>query len=131
MALPTFNEEGDLPPGVYRATLPEVLERFGQGSVQRCAVADRLSRLHQLAVSTGHVARFVVFGSFITAKAGPNDVDVILLMEDNFGMVQKKPISGNSTDPPRPGRNRPVDRVVDTLIPGERRVAQQLQPMPM
>jgi hypothetical protein len=47
------------------------------------------------------------------------------------GMVQKKPISGNSTDPPRPGRNRPVDRVVDTLIPGERRVAQQLQPMPM
>jgi hypothetical protein len=87
MALPTFNEEGDLPPGVYRATLPEVLERFGQGSVQRCAVADRLSRLHQLAVSTGYVARFVVFGSFITAKAGPNDVDVILLMEDNFDLA--------------------------------------------
>jgi hypothetical protein len=53
MELPAFNQEGDMPPGVYRATLAEVLERFGQGSVQRCAVADRLSRLYQLAPSTG------------------------------------------------------------------------------
>ena len=87
MALPAFNEEGDLPPGVYRATLAEVLQRFGQGSVQRCAVADRLSRLHQLASSTGQVARFVVFGSVITAKAEPKDVDIVLLMEDAFDLA--------------------------------------------
>jgi hypothetical protein len=86
LALPAFNEEGDLPPGVHQATLPEVLERFGQGSVQRCAVADRLRRLHQLVVSSGQLARFVVFGSFVTAKAEPNDVDVILLMEDSFDL---------------------------------------------
>jgi hypothetical protein len=85
--IPAFNEEGDLPPGVHRATLSDVLERFGQGSVQRCAVAARLSRLYQLAVSTGHLARFVVFGSFVTAKADPNDVDVILLMEDSFDLA--------------------------------------------
>jgi hypothetical protein len=84
VTLPAFNEKGDPPPGVYRATLAEVLERFGQGSVQRCAVAERLTRLHQLAISTGQLARFVVFGSFVTAKADPNDVDVILLMEDTF-----------------------------------------------
>jgi hypothetical protein len=29
MTLPAYNEEGDLPLGVYRATLAEVLERFG------------------------------------------------------------------------------------------------------
>jgi hypothetical protein len=87
MALPAFNEEGDLPPGVHRATLRDVLDRFGHGSVQRCAVAARLSRLHQLAVSTGNLARFVVFGSFVTAKTDPNDVDVILLMEDSFDLV--------------------------------------------
>jgi hypothetical protein len=85
--LPAFNEEGDLPPGVHRATLSDVLKRFGQGSVRRCAVAARLSRLHQLAVATGQLARFVVFGSFITAKADPNDVDVILLMEDSFDLA--------------------------------------------
>jgi hypothetical protein len=47
-------------------------------------VADRLNRLYQLVASTGHLARFVVFGSFVTAKVDPNDVDIILLMEDTF-----------------------------------------------
>jgi hypothetical protein len=87
MALPAFNEEGDLPPGVHRATLPEVLERFGQGSVQRRAVADRLKRVYQLVASTGQLARFVVFGSFVTAQDDPNDVDIILLMEDMFDLA--------------------------------------------
>lgn len=87
MNLPAFNEAGDLPPGVHPATLAEVLERFGQGSVQRCAVGARLSRLYQLAVSTGQLARFVVFGSFVTAKADPNDVDIVLLMEDAFDLA--------------------------------------------
>src|SRR5271157_3890030 len=87
MALPAFNTEGDLPPGVYCATLAEVLERFGQGSLQRCAVSDRLNRLYQLASSTERLARFIVFGSFITAKEEPNDVDVMLLMEDAFDLA--------------------------------------------
>jgi hypothetical protein len=96
MALPGFNEEGDLPPGVYRATLPEVLERFGQGSVQRRAVADRLKRVYELVSSTGQLARFVVFGSFVTAKADPNDVDIILLMEDTFDLAS---VTGEATLP--------------------------------
>ncbi|HWG45812.1 MAG TPA: hypothetical protein VN688_23830 [Gemmataceae bacterium] len=87
MSLPPFNEDGDLPPGLHQATLADISVRFGQGSVQRCAVAARLSRLHQLAVSTGHLARFVVFGSFVTAKTDPNDVDIILLMEDSFDLA--------------------------------------------
>lgn len=87
MALPAFNEKGDLPPGVYRATLSEVLERFGQGSVHRRAVADRLKRVYELVTSTGQLARFVVFGSFVTAKDDPNDVDIILLMEDTFDLA--------------------------------------------
>ena len=87
MSLPAFNEEGDLPPGVYRATLSEVLEHLGPGSPQRCAVANRLSRLYQLAASTGQLWRFVVFGSFVTAKAEPNDVDCILLMENTFDLA--------------------------------------------
>lgn len=84
MTLPAFNSEGNLPPGVYRATLAETLTRFGHGSIQRQAVADRLSRIYELAASTEQVARFVVFGSFVTTKEEPNDVDVVLLMEDAF-----------------------------------------------
>jgi 3-hydroxy-3-methylglutaryl CoA synthase len=40
--LPPFNDEGDLPPGVHRATLAETMQRFGEGSVQRRAVGERL-----------------------------------------------------------------------------------------
>src|SRR5580692_338717 len=86
MAEAACNDSGDRPPGIYRATVAEVLERFGQGSVQRCAVADRLNRLYQLATSTGQLARLIVFGSFVTAKEEPNDVDIILLMEDTFDL---------------------------------------------
>ena len=50
-------------------------------------MADRLNRLYRLASSTGHLARFVVFGSFVTAKAEPNDVDIVLLMEDTFDLA--------------------------------------------
>jgi hypothetical protein len=88
VALPAFNAEGDLPPGVYRATLSEVICRFGQGTLQRRAVADRLTRLYQLALSTGKLRRFVIFGSFVTAKVGPKDVDVVLLMEDSFDLAE-------------------------------------------
>jgi hypothetical protein len=86
-SLPPFNDEGDLPPGVFPATLAEIVERFGQGSLQRRAVADRLQRIHELARSTGHLARFVVFGSFVTDKPDPNDVDVILVMDDAFDLA--------------------------------------------
>jgi hypothetical protein len=87
MELPPFNSAGDLPPGVYPVTLTEALARFGSGSAQRHAVAARLVRIHQLASSTGCLARFVVFGSFVTAKPEPRDVDLILVMKDGFDLA--------------------------------------------
>ena len=93
MNLPPFNDEGDLPPGIHRATLSEVLERFGQGSSQRRAVAYRLTRAYELAASTGKLARFIVFGSFVTDKHDPHDVDIILLMEESFQLAS---ISGEA-----------------------------------
>jgi hypothetical protein len=69
---------------VHPAALGEVLDRFGRGSAQRKAVALRLERVDYRARSAGHLARFIVFGSFVTDVADPNDVDVFLLMEDTF-----------------------------------------------
>ena len=88
VSLLSFNDSGDLPVGVHPVTLREVLARFGAGSTQRKAVALRLDRVYQLARATGHLARFVVFGSFVTDKLEPNDVDVFLLMEDSFDTSQ-------------------------------------------
>jgi hypothetical protein len=86
--LPPFVESGDLPSGVHPATLREALQRFGTASPRRKVIALRLERIHQLASATGHLARFVVFGSFVTAKPEPNDVDVFLLMADPFDAGQ-------------------------------------------
>lgn len=81
---PSFNEAGDLPAEILKATLAEVLAKFGGGTAQRRAVGMRLARIHKLATATGHVRRFVVYGSFVTTKPEPNDVDVFLVMEDDF-----------------------------------------------
>jgi len=48
----------------------------------------RLARDYELAATTGHAKRFVVFGSFVTAKFEPNDVDVFLIMGDTFDLAQ-------------------------------------------
>lgn len=66
--------------------MQQMLSRFGRGSRQRIAVAQRLERIYRVAIATGQVARFVVFGSFVTAKTEPADVDVFLLMDNTFDM---------------------------------------------
>jgi len=84
MPLPNLDASGDLPPGVHCATLDEVLRRFGAADGQRGACTRRLSHIYELAQRTGHLQRFVIFGSYITARTDPNDVDVVLVMDDAF-----------------------------------------------
>lgn len=85
-SLPPLGRNGDLPPGIYRTSLREILGRFGKGSWQRFAVAKRLQQIYRVSVGTGKLARFVVFGSFVSAKREPADVDVFFLMEDTFNL---------------------------------------------
>jgi hypothetical protein len=87
MPLPEFTVTGDLPPGVYAATLEETLAQLGIGTPKRAAAGLRLAAIHGLALSTGKLRRFVVFGSFVTAKPDPGDVDVFLVMEDDFAVA--------------------------------------------
>src|SRR5205823_452754 len=91
---PEFNEYGDLPVGIYQANLAEVVEHFGSETHQRRNVAQRLIRIYDLVYATGQVARFIIYGSFVTAKQTPNDVDIFLLMEDTF---DKSQTSGETT----------------------------------
>lgn len=84
MSLPEFDNKGDLPNGVHRATLDAVVERFGYGSQQREDVTSRLVRIYGIAYRTGKLERFVLFGSYVTSKSAPGDVDIILIMRDDF-----------------------------------------------
>lgn len=84
MSLPAFNEFGDLPEGVHTVSFHELVAQFGTGSIQRRAVTARLQRIFDLAVGTGRLDRLIVFGSYVSDKPAPNDVDVILVMRDEF-----------------------------------------------
>ena len=93
MPWPAFNEFGDLPVGVYRATLAEVVAHFGHGIAQRIAITARLEHIYELARCTGFLQRFIIFGNYVTAAPNPRDVDIFLVMRgssqprDALGLV--------------------------------------------
>jgi hypothetical protein len=86
MPLPNFNNQGELPAGVHQATVDEVLMRFGGGTPQRQAMTARLLRIYHLIQATGNLERLIIFGSYITTKPNPNDVDLVLVLADDFNL---------------------------------------------
>jgi hypothetical protein len=84
MSIPAFEPSGNLPVGIHAATLDELRMRFGSSNATRQALRVRLHRIHTMAKGTESLGRFVVFGSYVTDKALPNDVDVFMLMNDDF-----------------------------------------------
>jgi hypothetical protein len=84
MPWPAFYEHGDLPVGVHRATLAEVVAHVGSGTAQRVTITARLGRIHELAIRTDAVPRLIIFGRNITAKPNPRDIDIFLVMRGVF-----------------------------------------------
>jgi hypothetical protein len=82
-ALPPFRADGYLPEGLFRATEAEVLFRFGTSTRRRRRLALRLRRWIELSRHLGG-RRLLVDGSFVTAKAEPNDIDAVLLLPTDF-----------------------------------------------
>jgi hypothetical protein len=64
--------------------LTEITARFGTGSPKREAATAVLRRVHELVKNTGKLDRFVIFGSYVTAKMEPNDADVVFVMKNDF-----------------------------------------------
>ena len=84
MRLPPFNAQDDLPSGVHRATLAEVVERFGHGAPQRLSVTERLQRVITLVQGTGKLEHVFIWGSYVTNKPEPGDIDLFLVMSPDF-----------------------------------------------
>ncbi len=74
--LPAFNSDGNLPEGIHRATAEEVFGRFATTSARRQWLGEQLRSLLTLAQATGQLSRVFLWGSFVTSKEVPNDVDV-------------------------------------------------------
>jgi hypothetical protein len=81
--IPAFDDQGYLPPGIHRATLDEIAERFGREAELRQVQMESLRWLVDLARRAG-VSRIVVNGSFVTDTYEPNDVDCALLIGPSY-----------------------------------------------
>src|SRR5947199_6109646 len=82
--LPEFNVEGELPAGVHLADWHEFQSRFGGSSLRRVWLSGRLRALLELAGSNGKLRRIFIWGSFVTAKTAPKDLDILLIMDEDF-----------------------------------------------
>jgi len=89
--LPELTAEGDLPPGVHLADWQEFQSRFCRSTPRRVWLGGRLRRLVDLASINGRLRRVFVWGSFVTAKAVPKDLDILLIMGEDFQLEEIAP----------------------------------------
>jgi hypothetical protein len=84
VVLPEFNEEGELPRGVHSADWQGFQARFCGSSLRRTWLSGRLQALITLAATSGKLRRIFIWGSFVTAKPSPKDLDILLIMDEDF-----------------------------------------------
>ncbi|PIV20876.1 MAG: hypothetical protein COZ69_16425 [Deltaproteobacteria bacterium CG_4_8_14_3_um_filter_45_9] len=82
--IPDYNIDGNLPEGIYLVEEEEFINHFSSSSARRKWLGDRMRELLALIKSTGQLDRIFVWGSFVSAKESPNDVDMLLLMKETF-----------------------------------------------
>lgn len=88
MVLPELTSDGELPAGVHATNWSDFLSRFGGSSPRRLWLASRLRNILELAATGGRLRRIFVWGSFVTAKPAPRDLDILLVMSDDFEVEQ-------------------------------------------
>jgi predicted nucleotidyltransferase len=80
--IPEFYDGNFLPDGEYVATWDEVVARFG-GNERRKGFCDRLLTFLRQAKLCGFL-KVYLFGSFISAKSDPGDVDLLWIHRQNL-----------------------------------------------
>ncbi|MBA3809584.1 MAG: hypothetical protein H0X28_14515 [Solirubrobacterales bacterium] len=71
--IPEFDERGNLPPGIHNATWTEIVTRYATSAHRRDLLDGILDALRSL--RSAGCATVYLDGSFVTAKARPNDFD--------------------------------------------------------
>ena len=83
--IPRLNSYGYLPRGIHKASLREIKERFGSGSLRRKQLFKKLqSVVALLLLQKEHIQQFILDGSFVTSKNTPNDFDCVLIVKESF-----------------------------------------------
>ena len=86
MAIPSLTAAGFLPPGAHDASMEEVEIAFGrfQESDRRTILFRRLVEYIAELRSLGHAQEVLLDGSFVSAKASPGDIDLIVVYPEAF-----------------------------------------------
>jgi hypothetical protein len=98
MPIPNLNEQGLLPPGIYDCSLEEIGERFGtfQSTDHRPRLYEKLQAFLQQVRSINLANAVILNGSFVTGKADPNDIDLILVVPSNIDFsAELRPMAYN------------------------------------
>jgi uncharacterized protein DUF6932 len=84
--LPEFDIDGDLPPGIHHATFDELERRLSRFVIsdRRINLFTSLKQLMAMARGSGIVHRLVIGGSFVTSKAEPNDIDIVIVLSNDL-----------------------------------------------
>jgi hypothetical protein len=88
MPIPDFTPGGLLPPGIHGATLRDVRDRYGQGAETRRQRSRLVREVIEAALVYPTIKRVLVWGSFVTAKPEPNDLDYSLIVSVNHDQTQ-------------------------------------------
>jgi predicted nucleotidyltransferase len=88
VVLPELTAEGELPPGVHIADWQEFQSRFCDSSPRRAWLSGRFRTLLELAATAGELRRVFVWGSFVTSKPAPRDIDILLIMDEDFEVAR-------------------------------------------
>lgn len=81
--IPPFDERGNLPSGIHKATIDDVVERFGiPKSLKRSMLAKNLRIFYGFAKK--YATAIYIDGSFITSKLSPNDIDILVIFSNKF-----------------------------------------------
>ena len=115
MPFPNLNEQGLLPPGIYDCSLEEIGECFGtfQSTDRRPRLYEKLQMFLQQVRSTNLVIAVIVDGSFVTSKADPNDIDLILVLPSSHDLrAELAPMAYNVVSRRRVSRGYGFDVLV-------------------
>jgi hypothetical protein len=81
--LPEFDKNGNLPPGIHVTAIDVVIERFSRPRyTKRGPLSEHLKTFFEF-VSNFAVGIYID-GSYITTKLVPNDIDIAVIVTDNF-----------------------------------------------
>jgi hypothetical protein len=87
VAIPGFEREGFLPLGIHTASLSEVRAHFGPASAVRQRQSELLSQVVEAAKGYPTIKRVLVWGSFVSAKVEPNDLDYSVIVAVNHNQA--------------------------------------------